>query len=586
MEISFCENLLAKWCDRLVELQITECKEKELYGGILCPACGRIHGRCSDAMYPMLYRYRQTGDEKYRDCALRLFAWSDNMFHEEGYFYNDADSDWKGITVFSAAGLGECLLDFGDCLEEKDREKIRARFESCARWLQEHVDEIGGNVNYPVSCTFTMAIAHKLTGEESYRQTARYLVDKITPYFTEDGILYGEGHDWKAVSPKGCRPMDVGYNVEESLPALLQYARLEQDEQAWKLAEKALRTHLEFMLPDGAWDNSFGTRNYKWSYWGGRTSDGCVAGYGFVEDPEFLEAARRNLRLLDACTFQGLLYGGPMFREAGEPPCVHHTFCHARGLAQFLMHATLEQLEICNTSTATASLPGDRREGARFFPDMQVLLLGKGDWRATVTGYDVEYLPWGHPSGGAISMLWHRKVGPVCIGTMGNYRLVEPNNMQLLRKGQAACLTPRLEWIEKGARYRSCNDKETVMTWEEGDSLCVTVRGHLVSDENVAGASWQMKYEMTEKSFTVFLQCEVPGARLILPVIAHTEAEVKLSEDKRTLTIEQKEKPVIRLQGTHGMELGSQPLFSPVGGMRAVDLSMNIKKEAVVSILI
>ena len=26
---------------------------------------------------------------------------------------------------------------------------------------------------------------------------------------------------------------------------------------------------------DGGWDNSFGTRNNKWTYWGNRTSDGC-----------------------------------------------------------------------------------------------------------------------------------------------------------------------------------------------------------------------------------------------------------------------------------------------------------------------
>ena len=38
-------------------------------------------------------------------------------------------------------------------------------------------------------------------------------------------------------------------------------------------------------LPDGAWDNSFGTRNYKWSYRGSRTSDGCAAGYGLADDP-------------------------------------------------------------------------------------------------------------------------------------------------------------------------------------------------------------------------------------------------------------------------------------------------------------
>ena len=43
----------------------------------------------------------------------------------------------------------------------------------------------------------------------------------------------------------------------------------------------SLRAHLEFMLPDGAWDNSWGTRNYKWTYWGSRTSDGTVPGISF-----------------------------------------------------------------------------------------------------------------------------------------------------------------------------------------------------------------------------------------------------------------------------------------------------------------
>ena len=40
-----------------------------------------------------------------------------------------------------------------------------------------------------------------------------------------------------------------------------------------------METHLEFMLPDGAWDNSWGTRSFKWTYWGGRTSDGFMGGY-------------------------------------------------------------------------------------------------------------------------------------------------------------------------------------------------------------------------------------------------------------------------------------------------------------------
>ena len=77
-------------------------------------------------------------------------------------------------------------------------------------------------------------------------------------------------------------------------------------------------------LPDGAWDNSFGTRNYKWSYRGSRTSDGCAAGYGLADDPVLQEAFRRNTQLLERCTQDGLLYGGYIFRPIPYRSWGHH----------------------------------------------------------------------------------------------------------------------------------------------------------------------------------------------------------------------------------------------------------------------
>ena len=46
--------LLKEWCDTLLELQVTEKKAPALYGGILCPSCARIHGRCADAIHPRI----------------------------------------------------------------------------------------------------------------------------------------------------------------------------------------------------------------------------------------------------------------------------------------------------------------------------------------------------------------------------------------------------------------------------------------------------------------------------------------------------------------------------------------------------
>lgn len=541
---------LKEWCDKLIELQITEKSLPELYGGILCPSCGRIHGRCSDAMYPMLYLYKETGEEKYKACGMRLFSWSDNMYHEEGFFYNDTNSSWRGITVFSAAQLGECLLDFRDFFTEEEYRKIFVRFEKCADYLREHIEEIGGNINYPVTCSYTMAVAHAVTGEEKYAVKAKALAHSMKHYFTEDGLLYGEGHDRQEVSPKGCRPVDIGYNVEESLPALLQYALMEKDTEIYELALKAMRTHLEFMLPDGAWDNSFGTRNYKWSYWGSRTSDGCLTGYGLVDDPVFREAVRRNTLLLVQCTSHGLLYGGPMFESAGEPPCVHHTFCHAKAFALLLEKISAEQLEKLNDFREQIPLPSDLRDGVKFFPSVQVLLLGKGDWRATITGYDVEYCRWGHPSGGAVSLLWHRKYGPVLVGTMGNYELVEPNNMQLLRRNKPSCLTPRIECVRDGREYRSIYDKTARMRWEEkGDSLFVTVSGKMTASDGSQGEAFTLKYELSEKTFVIEACCEEKESSLIVPRVSQGEKQEN-SE------------------------------FSPIGGMQAVRICFPMTETA------
>ncbi|WP_431211296.1 hypothetical protein ACQ86N_36240 [Puia sp. P3] len=54
--------------------------------------------------------------------------------------------------------------------------------------------------------------------------------------------------------------------MEETLPSLALYGLLNKDEELLQRLTAALRTHMEFMLPDGGWDNSWGTRNYKWTW--------------------------------------------------------------------------------------------------------------------------------------------------------------------------------------------------------------------------------------------------------------------------------------------------------------------------------
>lgn len=74
-------------------------------------------------------------------------------------------------------------------------------------------------------------------------------------------MLFGEGKPKTTVTQKNCRSIDIGYNVEESLPSLMKYAALTNNVSRMNKYEKSMLNHLEFMLPDGAWDNSWGSRH-------------------------------------------------------------------------------------------------------------------------------------------------------------------------------------------------------------------------------------------------------------------------------------------------------------------------------------
>src|SRR5271156_5207385 len=308
-------ELLQTWCDGLLAHQETAIHDPALRGAFLCPACAIIHGRCGDAVYPLLRVAHTTGKAKYLEAALLVHEWSEQQVSRaDGSWINDVTlSSWKGITVFHAIALAEALDPHGEILDTATRQRWTDRLARAAKFLDTFITIDTGNINYPVTSSHCFAICAQVLGEPHYLDRARQLAHASMDYFSENNLLFGEGHPQTAITPKKCRPVDLGYNVEESLPALTQYALLTNDQPVLEKTIAALRAHMEFMLPDGAWDNSWGSRNYKWSYWGSRTSDGCHPASVLLapHEPEFLEAAHRNLELMSACTHNNLLYGGP-----------------------------------------------------------------------------------------------------------------------------------------------------------------------------------------------------------------------------------------------------------------------------------
>lgn len=72
-------TLLKTWCDGLIAHQIVGMRDPAFYGGLLCPACALIHGRCADAVYPLLHMAHATGNEKYLRAAKLVHEWSETQ---------------------------------------------------------------------------------------------------------------------------------------------------------------------------------------------------------------------------------------------------------------------------------------------------------------------------------------------------------------------------------------------------------------------------------------------------------------------------------------------------------------------------
>ena len=139
-------DLLKIWCDRLLELQMNM-RETEINGGLICPACHIIHGRCGDAIYPLITLADITGENKYLEAAKKLFAWTENNLSKpDGSVINDRLNLWKGISVFYSMSLMEALIYHGKVLDSETYEKWENRVKKALGFLNsQYRKNVGGN---------------------------------------------------------------------------------------------------------------------------------------------------------------------------------------------------------------------------------------------------------------------------------------------------------------------------------------------------------------------------------------------------------------------------------------------------------
>ncbi len=428
------------------------------------------------------------------------------MINPDGSAYNDGNNSWKGTTVFSCINFIKTLNHFGNVLKPDFKAEIENRVKHQAEWVYNFLDTTyWSNINYYAGAASCMALAGQLLGKEKYIARSREMTDYCMRHFTENGLLMCEGHPHDGYTETGCRLVDIGYDFEESIPCLTDAAEALGDEETLKNLAKYMADTVDLFLPDGGMDNSFGTRNNKWTYFGSRTSDGCVAALIILSkyQPILLEAAIRNIDLQEALTSDGLLYGGPHYKKTGQKPCVHHTFCHAAGLADALLVGLSENMP-------RVKLPSENGGFSfKYYPEVDTYKITAGDWLATVTGCDNDPSAVGsgatHCSGGTLSLLYHKDLKQVIAGSTYSYRLAEPLNLQLPNEFKFAHrrLIPRAELnVGKTVYTNIFDNRSEIKVCVEGQSVKVFVKARLCNSKGQAA-----EYTLTpDKNGDIFVK--------------------------------------------------------------------------------
>jgi hypothetical protein len=291
----------------------------------------------------------------------------------------------------------------------------------------------------------------------------------------------------------------------------------------------------------------------------------------------------KNTQLLQQCTVNGLLYGGPHYITHQVPPSVHHTFCHIKALTTILDHGHI------NRPATSALIPRETAYGLRFFHDIQTWLIATGKFRATVTGYDREYKAMhnGHATGGALSMLWHQQTGPLLVASMNAYQLVEAGNMQADTDPLSMPLTFRAELTASGVVYMNIAFLNArVSANQQGEKVVVQASSKLVDqdqkDPPQGPIYCEAEYIFTPEKIVLSLHCKtetttyLKDIRIVVPVIATSQEKVEIVNDKNVQIYKNKarvhlqaDEPLTRLRTTGGR------LFNFVPGFEAVPFAIN-----------
>lgn len=504
-------------------------------GALWCAGHTDAHTRGGEAAFPMLYWGLLHGDAAWVARALKLAHWLMAQQNPDGS-WDETPETWDGTTVFQLLALS-AMVDTGrNAISQAQFPAFEKSIGRAADWVCAHIHLRSVTTNYVAGGAAALALSAKVLPCAKWKRAAKKMARQAAGRINAEGLVVGEGKGRRIlkkiyIKPKG---IDMGYGLEMTLGALGLYVAFAGQRDLIPLLDTAIRAHLDFIYPDGSLDNSVGSRGYKWTLYGSKTSHGSQMALGFAA-PRIPAAARALERTVDhLCGYlvRGLLGDGPHVDGEQGVSCLYPTIMRACNLALTLAYFDLARIE--SDSVKSASVPLHKPSPVKQWKSLNSGVVHKGPWHATISGYDERtplHQPGGGPpryftvpGGGSITYLFHEGWGPVQAATPLAYEPVEMHVPETAAPPES--FTPRLIIHTASTTASSAMFPKPRLAFTDGETeIMVESRGgfRALDGGGLVRSTCHLQYMWTRdrltKTYGVVLAEPCGAVKIIEPVV-------------------------------------------------------------------
>jgi hypothetical protein len=237
-------------------------------------------------VYPLAVAYKHSQDEKYATAAIKLGNWLITVQEASGAWIEEwpAASGWDGTTADQLISLANAYVILKSKLTTQEDSAWVGSITRSADWVAANFPK--GNVNYVPTGAVGLLAANRAisSGKASWLTKAASLMTQTVAAINDEDLLTGEGMG-----------VDLGYNIAQSIGYIAMYGLMLPAPEYVTAAADLLKVHQYFMYPGGAIDNSWGTRNFKWTLESGtKTAPGVFFSFALLADKDLRSCAAHS----------------------------------------------------------------------------------------------------------------------------------------------------------------------------------------------------------------------------------------------------------------------------------------------------